>query len=179
MRLRSLLAVGGLLTALALTAGMPAPARAADVSVEEALAELDVARLMVDEAVPAVRRRGCRGRLHAARNAYLDHFEYVEIPLRVRDEGLTLELEEDFAALRNQIEDGAPLATVRDTAAEIQRGLDDVERALSEPGIAAPLIAIFFSFTILFREGIEAVLVVAAILGYLEASRNRAYRGPS
>ena len=45
-----------------------------------------------------------------ARNAYLDHFEYVEIPLRVRDEGLTLELEEDFAALRNPIEDGAPVS---------------------------------------------------------------------
>ena len=45
------------------------------------------------------------------------------------------------------------------------------------PGVAAPLIAHGYSFFILFREGLEAVLVVAAILGYLEASRNSRYRG--
>ena len=178
MRLRSLLAVGGLFAAFALTAAAPSPANAADVSVEEALTELDVARVMVDEAVRQYAAGDAEAAYTTARNAYLDHFEYVEVPLRVRDEGLTLALEEDFAALRNQIEDGAPLATVRATAAEVQKGLDDVERALSEPGIAAPLIAAFFSFTILFREGIEAVLIVAAVLAYLEASRNRAYRRP-
>ncbi|MDQ3964809.1 MAG: FTR1 family protein, partial [Actinomycetota bacterium] len=113
----------------------------------------------------------------AARNAYLDHFEYVEIPLRVRDGGLTLEVEEDFAALRNLIEAGAPVGDVEATAAEVRRGLDRVERTLSAPGVAAPLIALFYAFTIVFREGLEAVLVVAAILAYLEASRNTQYRG--
>ena len=162
MRLRSLLAVGGLLVAVALTAAAPAPANAADVSVEEALTELDVARVMVDEAVRQYAAGDAEAAYTTARNAYLDHFEYVEVPLRVRDEGLTLALEEDFAALRNQIEDGAPVATVRATAAEVQKGLDDVERALSEPRIAAPLIAAFFSFTILFREGVEAALIVSS-----------------
>jgi high-affinity iron transporter len=97
--------------------------------------------------------------------------------LRVRDEGLTLEVEEDYAALRNLIEAGAPLGQIEDVAADVRRGLDDVERTLSEPGLAAPLLALVYAFTIIFREGIEAVLVVAAVLGYLEASRNTQYRG--
>ena len=113
----------------------------------------------------------------AARNSYLDHFEYVEIPLRVRDEGLTLAVEEDYAALRNLIEAGAPLDEIESTAADVHRGLDDVERTLSEPGLAAPVLALVYAFTIIFREGLEAVLVVAAVLGYLEASRNTQYRG--
>ena len=39
------------------------------------------------------------------------------------------------------------------------------------------MLAFVYAFTIIFREGLEAVLVVAAVLGYLEASRNTQYRG--
>src|SRR5688500_4067995 len=113
----------------------------------------------------------------AARTSYLDHFEYVEIPLRVRDEGLTLAVEEDYANLRALIEAGAPIEEIEPVAAEVRQGLDEVERTLSEPGMAAPLIALTYAFTILFREGLEAVLIVAAVLGYLEATRNVQYRG--
>lgn len=179
MTIRRGLAVAAALLALAaLAAAAPAPARAADVTVSEALTELDESRVLVDDAVAQYAAGEAEAAYTTARNAYLDHFEYVEIPLRVRDEGLTLALEEDFAALRNEIESGAPVDTVREIAAEVQAGLDDVERALSEPGIAAPAIATVYSFTILFREGVEAVLIVAAVLAYLEASRNLAYRRP-
>lgn len=148
-----------------------------DVSAEEAVRELATARRLVDESVDLYEAGRVEDAYTSARNSYLDHFEYVEIPLRVRDEGLTLAVEEDYAALRNLIEAAAPPDDVRATAAEVHRGLDDVERTLSEPGLAAPLLALVYSFTILFREGLEAVLVVAAILGYLEASRNSHYRG--
>ncbi len=50
--------------------------------------------------------------------------------------------------------------------------------ALADPGIAAPIIAFFFSFTILFREGLEAVLLLAILLGSLEAGRARGFRRP-
>lgn len=178
MRLGRWVILVGLIAGLALTVAAPGPARAADVTVTQALAELDVARGLVDDAVAQYADGDAETAYTTARNAYLDHFEYVEIPLRVRDEGLTLALEEDFAALRNEIEGGVGLDTVRETGAEVQAGLDDVERALSEPGIAAPAIAGVYSFTILFREGVEAVLIVAAVLAYLEASRNIAYRRP-
>ncbi|HEY7875440.1 MAG TPA: FTR1 family protein, partial [Actinomycetota bacterium] len=148
-----------------------------DVSAEEAVHELDTARDLVDESLELYEDGRVENAYTAARNSYLDHFEYVEIPLRVRDESLTLAVEEDYAALRNQIEAGIPLDQVRATAIEVHRGLDEVERELSEPGLAAPIIALTYAFTILFREGLEAVLVVAAILGYLEASRNTQYRG--
>ena len=148
-----------------------------DVTAEEAVHELETARDLVDESVELYEAGNAEDAYIAARNSYLDHFEYVEIPLRVRDESLTLAVEEDYAALRNLIEAEAPLGEVESIAAEVHRGLDDVERTLSEPGLAAPILALVYAFTIIFREGLEAVLVVAAVLGYLEASRNTQYRG--
>ena len=166
----------GLIAAIAL---IPAPALAqgASVTPDEGVRELEVARGLVDEAVELYEDGAAEEAYEAARNSYLDHFEYVEIPLRVRDEALTLQVEEDYATLRTLIEDGAPLSLVEDTAAEVHRGLDDVERTLSQPGLAAPALAFIYAFTVLFREGFEAVLIVAAILGYLEASRSTQYKG--
>jgi len=174
MRARRAWLVAGLTLLIAL---LPAPAFAQDITPEEGVKELQVARDLVDEAVELYEQGAAEEAYVAARNSYLDHFEYVEIPLRVRDEALTLVVEEDYARLRTLIEDGAPIGLVEDTAAEVHRGLDDVERTLSEPGLAAPVLAFVYAFTVLFREGFEAVLVVAAILGYLEASRNTQYKG--
>ncbi len=156
---------------------VPSPAHAQEVSPKEGIAELDKARALIDRSVELYEAGKAEEAYTAARNAYLDHFEFVEIPLRVRDEELTLTLEEDFAALRNQIEAGFSEGDIEATATELRSGLDSVERILAEPGLAAPLLAAGYAFIIIFREGLEAVLVVAALLGYLEASRNGHYKG--
>jgi high-affinity iron transporter len=166
-----------LLAGTGLIAPAPVAAQSVDVTIEEALTHLDEARVLVDESARIYASGDAEAAYIAARNAYLDHFEYVEIPLRVRDDALTLELEEDFARLRGGIENGTAAPEITAIAAEVQDGLDRVERTLTSPGLAAPLIAVISAFTILFREGLEATLVVAAVLGYLEASRNRQYRG--
>jgi high-affinity iron transporter len=160
------------------TAAHAQPGDGGDVTADDAIDELQVARMLVDTSVRLYESGRQGDAYEAARNSYLDHFEYVEIPLRIQDEGLTLAVEEDYAALRNLIDDGAPLEEVEALSSEVHRGLDEVERELSQPGLAAPLIALTYAFTILFREGLEAVLVVAAVLGYLEASRNSQYRRP-
>jgi high-affinity iron transporter len=171
--------VGGMvLTTLGSVAHASHKTGDADVSLHEAIDELEIARRLVDESVQLYEGGRAEDAYVAARNSYLDHFEYVEIPLRVRDEGLTLAVEEDYASLRNLIEAGAPLNDVEAVSAEVHRGLNEVERTLSEPGLAAPVIALTYAFTILFREGLEAVLIVAAVLAYLEASRNTQYRSP-
>ena len=155
----------------------PGAAEAQEVTPADGVVELDKSRALIDESLELYERGKVEEAYTAARNAYLDHFEYVEIPLRVRDEALTLELEEDYATLRNLIEDEAPIDEIEKVAGELRHGLDRVERRLSEAGVVAPLLAFTSAFIILFREGFEAVLVVAAVLGYLEASRNTQYKG--
>jgi high-affinity iron transporter len=113
-----------------------------------------------------------------ARTAYLDHFELAEVPLRLRDPNLVLDLEFKFAKLRNGLREGDSIGEIRANATAIKQGLRDIDKTLAEKGIAAPLIAFFFSFTILFREGVEAVLLVAILLGSLEAGRASNFRKP-
>ena len=153
----------------------PAPI---DGQVEHARTEVARARELVDESLAAA-QAGDRERAYdLAREAYLDHFEYAEIPLRLRDPNLVLDVEFAFAKLRNGIRDGAPLSELDDVAGELAIGLRKVDVALADPGIAAPIIAFFFAFTILFREGLEAVLLLAILLGSLEAGRARGFRRP-
>ena len=149
-----------------------------DDQLAEAVHEVDAARRLTDRSVDIAEDGDRENAYEVARTAYLDHFELVEIPLRLRDPNLVLDLEFKFAELRDGIQSGAPTGEVRSTAREIQAGLDDVERELTDPGIAAPLLAFGFSFSILFREGLEAVLMIGIVLGSLEAARASDFRRP-
>ena len=112
----------------------------------------------------------------SARTAYLDSYEFVEIPLRAIDPDFTLEVEYQFAELRNLIKEEAGIDKVKETVIEIKRNLDESERVVSGTGTLAPTIAFTSSFAIIFREGLESVLILGAIITYLEASRNTKYK---
>ena len=112
----------------------------------------------------------------AARTAYLDSYEHVEIPLRPIDPDFTLEVEYQFAELRNLIKERAPYEEVGEVSIAIERSLDESERLVTGTGQVAPLIAFSASFAIIFREGLEAVLILGAIVTYLEASRNSRFK---
>ena len=107
-----------------------------------------------------------------ARTAYLDSYEFVEIPLREIAPDFTLEMEYKFAELRKLIDERADIEDVRETVISINRNLDESERLVSGTGNLAPSIAFVSSFSIIFREGLESVLILGAIVTYLEVSRN-------
>jgi high-affinity iron transporter len=161
---------------LALTA--PAFAAGPDSSLERGRAEIAKSRAELDRSLRAV-KAGDRKRAYAlSRSAYLDHFEFVEIPLRLRNPNLVLDTEFKFAKLRNDIRDGARLSTIRSDTADVRTGLIDVDRELARKGLAAPAVAFGFSFSILFREGVEAVLLIAILLGSLAAGSASNYKRP-
>jgi len=112
----------------------------------------------------------------SARTAYLDSYEHVEIPLRVIDPNFTLEAEIQFAELRNLINNRADYEKVQEATVAIKRSLDKSERLVSGTGTLAPAIAFSSSFALIFREGLESVLILGAILTYLDASRNTKFK---
>ena len=166
-----------LLVALVAVA-VPATAAADDEQFAETRAQIAGARTLVEQAVEAAEAGDRERGYDLAREAYLDHFELAEVPLRLRDPNLVLDLEFTFAELRNGIRDGAPMSELEKLQDEINLGLRKVDRVLADPGFAAPLLAFLFSFSILFREGVEAVLLVAILLGSLQAGRASGYRRP-
>ena len=172
------LAIVGLVATLALVAGTGTARAAADEQFADVRAKVAEASVLVDRAVAAAAAGKRDAAYDIARTAYLDHFELAEVPLRLRDPNLVLDVEFKFAELRNGIRDGDRLGQVRADAIAVQQGLREVNRSLADKGLAAPLLAFAFSFTILFREGLEAVLLVAILLGSLKAGRATNYRRP-
>ncbi|GGR27253.1 FTR1 family iron permease [Deinococcus ruber] len=111
-----------------------------------------------------------------ARSAYLDHFEYAEPPLRVLNPDLILEMEYRFADLRNGMKAGQPTGELQKIAGDIDGSLRKAESIVSGTGVLGPTLAATGGFTILFREGLEAALLIAAIFAYLDTSRNTQLR---
>src|SRR3954469_24668595 len=172
-------ALAALLAAVALLAlAAPAFGAGGDASLERGRAEIATSRAMLDSALRAV-KAGDRDRAYAlARSAYLDHFEFVEIPLRLRNPNLVLDTEFKFAQLRNDIRDGAPLSDIRADTADVRAGLVDVDRELARKGLAAPAVAFGVRFSSRFRGGVEAVLLIAILLGSLAAGSASNYKRP-
>ena len=176
--MRRLVVAAVLVAGLALVAGVGTASAAENDQFADVRAKVAQASVLVDDAVAAA-AAGDRERAYdIARTAYLDHFELAEVPLRLRDPNLVLDLEFKFAELRNGIRDGDSLAQVRADAVVVQQGLRQVDRSLADKGLAAPLLAFAVAFTILFREGLEAVLLIAILLGSLKAGRATNYRKP-
>lgn len=164
--------------AVVVLAAMPAGAANGNVSKTAAIEQLDVVRHSIDETLALVKAGHAGEAFAQAKAGYLQHFELVEIPLRVADPGLTADAETKFAEIRGLISTGASTAAVRDNIIELRRLVDDAERKLTDTGLSAPAVVAGQSFMIIFREGLEAVLLLSALLGYLEAAKASQYRKP-
>jgi high-affinity iron transporter len=155
-----------------------ASAAKAPSQLERGRQEVGKARAMLDDTLAAVKAGDRKHAYDLARSAYLDHFEFVEVPLRLRDANLVLDTEFAFADLRNGIRDGDSLGAVRSNLVKVRTDLLKVDRKLAAKGLAAPALAFGFSFSILFREGVEAVLLIAILLGSLAAGSASNYKRP-
>ncbi|MFB5629780.1 MAG: FTR1 family protein, partial [Nitrosarchaeum sp.] len=138
--------------------------------------EIDTIRERLEETLLHYSRGDIQSAHASARSAYLDSYEFVEIPLRAIDPDFTLEVEYQFATLRNLIKQEAPQKEIHEVIIAIKRNLDESERIVTGTGQLAPTIAFTSSFAIVFREGLESVLILGAILTYLEASRNTQFK---
>jgi high-affinity iron transporter len=173
---RALVAVVAI-TAFAL-GGAPGQAHAAGVSRQDAIDELQDVRVSIDQTLDLFKAGKDADALAKARSGYLNHFETVEIPLRVIDPGLTVEAESLFAEVRQLVSGGASSSEVRAKIVELRAVVDDVERRLTSTSVSAAAIVAGQSFLIIFREGLEVVLLLSVLLGYLESAKAGHFRRP-
>ena len=100
-----------------------------------------------------------------ALSAYLDGFEPLEAALRARDAEMLARVESAMISYRSGINSGAPVAEVAAQAQVLGGLFDAVDSALSgEQDSTATFLG---AFTILLREGVEALLVVVAMITFL------------
>ena len=111
-----------------------------------------------------------------ALSAYLDGFEPVEPTLGARDATLLSRIEGAMGEYRAAIDHGAPAEDLGQRAAVLGTLFDDAETALA-PGASSDTATFVGAFTILLREGLEALLIVVAMIAFLrKADRARDVR---
>jgi high-affinity iron transporter len=104
--------------------------------------------------------------------AYLEGFELVEASLRNVDAQLVSDVEREMIALRAQISRGAPLDEVKAQHARAIGLLKQAQEELSGGSLSAGATFVS-SLLILLREGLEAILVLAAIIAFLVKANRR------
>ena len=115
-----------------------AEAEEAALTPEQAIDEIALVRKGIDEGVSAYEDGDAAAAEEAVTDAYLEHFELVEPPLEEADEELNEELEVLIReTLTGAIAAGEPVKDVEKLAAEVDRGLDEAEAALSGAGGAS------------------------------------------
>lgn len=100
----------------------------------------------------------------AAFDAYLA-FEGVERIVRAKNAGLATELEASFATLRTRAAGGATTAELDAVHRELLGGLERAERVVGDQ-LSAPNLFVQ-SLMIMIREGLEAILIIGALMAFL------------
>jgi high-affinity iron transporter len=142
----------------ALAAGKPAPVAFARAKLAQSLA-------LYQSANPAAAR-------DAASSAYLEGFELVENSLDNVDKPLRLEIEREMLALRTAIAGGVPAAVLQAQVARADALLAEAQGKL-DAGELSPAAAFTTSLVILLREGLEAILLLAAIIAFVAKTGRR------
>lgn len=101
-----------------------------------------------------------------ALSAYLDGLEPFEPALAARDATLMGRIEVEMGNLRAAIGRGEPVAAIKDQVAVLDSLFSDAEEVLS-PDAASTASTFIGAFTILLREGLEALLIVVAMIAFL------------
>ncbi len=105
--------------------------------------------------------------LQQALSAYLEGFELVEAALAAADPARVRAIEQQMMDYRALIKSGAPVARVAAAAKELQAQLETARSKLAAAGHSA-LGSFVGSFVILTREGLEVILVLAAMFTFLK-----------
>lgn len=133
---------------------------------------LSLARTRLAESVQAYEQGDAATAERLALSAYLDGFEPIEPQLSARDPKLLAQVEAAMGKYRTLIGQGAPASELQKQAGEIG-GLFDASATVLQGSGSDASAAFLGSFTILVREGLEALLVVVAIIAFLNKSDRR------
>lgn len=127
---------------------------------------LALTRERLDASLKAYAAGNRKAATDLALSAYLDGFEPVEPMLAARDPGLMARVEQAMGTLRAAINEARPLAEVQAANQELADLFGQAEAALA-PEKASSASSFVGAFGVLLREGLEALLIVVAMIAFL------------
>lgn len=133
---------------------------------------IDLSARLLGESLDAY-RQGDAARAHQlAITSYLEGFELVEAPLSAVDGRLKSRVEAEMLRYRTLIQSHAPRDAVEAEARTILSLLDTARQRLDAARLS-PVTTFTSALVILLREGLEAILVLAALVAMLIKSGRR------
>lgn len=127
---------------------------------------LDYTAAMLDKSVAAYRAGDHDQAYDLSVAAYLEGFELVESSLDNVDANVRKDTEKSLMAYRQSLQDGLPVAQVQERLDAAKAKLKASAGLLGSDGLSWSL-SYISGLLILLREGLEAILVLAAILAFL------------
>ena len=126
----------------------------------------------LDDSLEAYRIGDFSKSYQLAVEAYLEGFELVEQGLNAVDGSLRLEIEQAMTGIRGEIRARKPYEQIKQQVRHIQDLLAQGKERLDDRGLSGGA-AFASSFFILLREGLEAILLVAALAAFLVKTERR------
>ena len=128
---------------------------------------LVIARTLLREASELYTKGEREKAYQKAVEAYLDGFEMAEPTLIAKDAALGRGIEAQFTQFRNAIRQGVPAEEIQKRQLEITAYLDEARQILAREDSFSGYYSFVNSALIILREGLEAALILAAILAML------------
>ncbi|HBB18542.1 MAG TPA: iron permease [Syntrophus sp. (in: bacteria)] len=106
--------------------------------------------------------------------AYFDVFEAsgMESKIGARDANFKAKLEGHFSMIAGQMKNSAPVEEIKGTLSAMKSDFEKGAEMLGK-GKESPVTLFLYSLMIILREGIEAILIITAIIAYLLKTGNR------
>jgi high-affinity iron transporter len=126
------------------------------------------ARTYLREAVELYESGDQKAAYQRSVDAYLDGFELAEPALFAKNAAMGRDLEALFTEFRGLIRSGADSARIRDLYTQLDAGLVQALEVLGSDETESNSYTFFNAALIIIREGVEAALIVAAIIAVLK-----------
>lgn len=128
----------------------------------------------IDKALVIYENGDAKSAILAVQDSYFDQFEGsgMEAKLGARDVNFKAKLEGHFSMIVAKMKSGAPGDDIRGMLSPMRADFDKAAAMLGK-GKESAATLFFYSLMIILREGIEAILIISAIIAYLAKTGNR------
>jgi high-affinity iron transporter len=147
-------------------------AHPAMISSQDSTSPLSIATAKIRESLERYRQGNRESALRAAVSAYLEGYALAEASLDRVDHSLRNRIEQEMMAYRSLIKDAAAVDSVEHKALALTKSIEEAATLSSRSELSAAG-AFTAAFIIMAREGLEAILVLAAIAAFLIKSGHR------